>query len=65
MAVLGDGEVDESFTEVPTGNTCGLGVCTNQETVQCVGGVEVEVCNPLPQALQNDPTCNNINEDCE
>lgn len=56
-----DGETDEDFVE--RASTCGVGECRGQGTVTCVGGAEVDDCDPLTGASTE--TCNGLDDDCD
>ncbi len=57
-----DGEADEGY--VATGTTCGVGACGATGTLTCVGGEEVDSCEPGTPAA-NDLTCDGVDDDCD
>ncbi len=57
-----DGAVDEAFVGGAT--ECGRGVCAAVGAVRCVGGVEVDTCEPGP-ANGPDEDCDTLDDDCD
>jgi len=57
-----DGQTDEDFVGMTT--TCGEGACTRSGTIACVGGDEVDDCQPGPAAA-TDAVCDGQDEDCD
>ncbi|HKU42000.1 MAG TPA: MopE-related protein [Polyangiales bacterium] len=58
-----DGAVDENVATLPS--TCTAGACAASGTIACVGGQLVDSCDAMDPVLPNDPTCNNLDEDCD
>jgi hypothetical protein len=58
-----DGRVDEDVAVEPS--TCAMGACAMTGTIACVGGVPVDSCVPSGPTTATDPTCNNIDDDCD
>ena len=57
-----DGRADEAYVAVVS--YCGVGVCSAVGTLECEGGVEVEICTPgAPESLF-DP-CDGLDNDCD
>ena len=57
-----DGAVDEDFQAYSS--VCGVGACQQVAAVSCAGGVETDLCEPLPPAT-SDATCDGIDNDCD
>jgi hypothetical protein len=46
--------------------SCGVGACsTNAGLLECIGGTEVDSCDPFGGAAPDDPTCDGIDDDCD
>jgi hypothetical protein len=57
-----DGVADDDYLPSPT--TCGVGACATTGQRTCVGGAEVDSCNPgVPAA--DDVTCDGQDDDCD
>jgi hypothetical protein len=57
-----DGIIDDDFAGVAT--HCGVGVCANTGTTQCVAGQEVSSCQPGLPTASSDTECNGLDDDC-
>ena len=55
-----DGEADEDY--LPRGLECGEGACAARGATRCVGGVEVEQCQPGVPTVEE---CNERDDDCD
>ncbi len=59
-----DGIVDEDY--LATGTTCGVGACAeNTGSMSCSGGSEIDDCDPLAGAANNDASCDGVDSDCD
>jgi alpha-tubulin suppressor-like RCC1 family protein len=58
-----DGETDEDYVAVET--SCGAGACVHTMTPSCVGGVETECVPDADAALEDDTTCDGVDNDCD
>lgn len=58
-----DGATDEDAPVTPT--TCDMGSCASSGTLACVDGQFVDSCDSIGASMPSDPTCNNIDEDCD
>jgi hypothetical protein len=59
-----NGLVDDGY--VPQATSCGVGACSgNAGTLECIGGVQVDNCDPLAGAAPDDPTCDGVDDDCD
>ena len=57
-----DGTADDNY--VPTSTSCGVGACATTGLKQCINGVIVPQCTPLPPT-SNDQACDGIDNDCD
>ncbi len=57
------GESDEDHVDTPT--TCGVGACMASGVATCVDGAIVDSCVPAMPIGSDDPTCDNIDDDCD
>jgi hypothetical protein len=57
------GQKDEDF--VPAATSCGNGPCAATGVTTCVAGVPGNTCTPLPPTANTDPSCNNVDDDCD
>jgi hypothetical protein len=58
------GGPDDGYVPIPT--TCGVGACTgNTGQLTCVAGSEVDSCDPFGGAAADDPTCDDVDDDCD
>lgn len=58
-----DGKVDENVA--PTVSTCAMGACAATGMIACVGGTLVDSCQSTVPLTPTDPTCDNIDDDCD
>jgi len=59
-----NGLADDGY--VPAVTTCGEGACTgNTGFLECIGGTEVDSCDPFGGAAPDDAICDGIDEDCD
>jgi len=55
-----DGTADEHWVAPPT--ACGTGACVSEGALECLGGVPVDTCEPLPGS---DEVCDGLDNDCD
>ena len=58
-----DGRVDEGSTAQVS--ECGIGVCRRFGQSSCVNGAIVDTCQEGDVTRRDDPTCNQLDEDCD
>ncbi len=59
-----DGDTDEDHISTPTG--CGVGACAgNTGEIICSDAVTEDTCDPFQGASFDDPTCDNVDDDCD
>jgi hypothetical protein len=58
-----DGRVDEGST--PQVSECGVGVCQRFGQISCISGNLEDSCQEGEITRRDDPTCNNLDEDCD
>jgi hypothetical protein len=65
-----DGATDCADTDcngvMGAATTCGVGACAgNTGNLMCMGGMQVDTCDPFAGAAPDDSVCNNIDDDCD
>jgi hypothetical protein len=60
-----DGQTDENtLLDMPTGETCGKGVCQVNEVIRCTAGQQKKICEPKEQ-LKSDEICDGQDNNCD